>query len=206
MKMKNLRCFPNPFQRLDHHGVPTSAYPFDPSHSPDRRWVGATVDRGAGADGLPRTRPLETEGDLTAVLPRGALKGKLLHVDRAPRKRVQFAFDLAATVIPPTSHYLLGFRQGSLIPADEETARAVSRPFVAPAVVLLAAAGTAIAAWEREHGELPDFELWPENLRAVAGRLPESEKKSAAVVVPPSAAPQRDEPEIEATDDGGGEA
>lgn len=178
MKTKNLRCFPNPFQRLDHEGVPASAYPFDPTHSPDRRWVGATVDRSEGPDGLPRTRALETPGDLTAVLPRGKLAGRVLHVDRAPRKRIQLAFNLREpTVVPPSSHYLLGFRQGSLLPADEETAKVAGVAFVPPKDALIAAAAKAIALWEQENGEPPDVDYWPENLRAAAGLTEAADEK-----------------------------
>lgn len=174
-----LRAIPNPFHHLDHRGVPASAYPFDPGHSPDRRWVGATVDRSEGADGLPRTRKMDTDGDLTAILPRGRLKGRTVYVDRAPRKRVQFAFDVETPVdLPPgSSHYLLGFRERSLIPADAATAKAVGLSFVDPKAVLRNAAAHAVTVWTREHdGEAPDFDLWPANLRDLAGRAPKTAK------------------------------
>lgn len=188
---KNLRCFPNPFQQLDHEGVPAATFPFDPSHSPDRRWVGAVIDRSPGTDGAPRTRPLETPGDLTAVLPRGRLKGRVLHVDRAPRKRIQFAFDLQEpAVLPPSSHYLFGIRQGSLIPADEQTARAAGVVFACPKRALATAAAAALATWERENGVPPDVASWPENLRAAAELGPTAE----TVPAPPQPVPAPERP------------
>jgi len=160
-----IRCFPNPFVRLDHAGVPNATFPFDPRHSPARRWVGARVDRSVGPDGLARTRRLETPGDLTVMI-----QGRRRNVDRAPRKRIQFAFDLVTpTELPPSGHYVLGLRQGALIAADPATAKIAGRPFVEPAKALRAAAEQAIATWERDQGEPPDVDAWPANLRAAAG-------------------------------------
>jgi hypothetical protein len=207
MKTTPMLAYPNPFKRLDHQGVPAATYPFDPSHSPDRRWVGAAVDRSEGPDGLPRTRPLETEGDLTAVLPKGRLKGKLVNVDRAPRKRIQFAFNLAAPEkLPPPGptqgHYLLGFREGSIIPGDMATALAAGVAFRDPRAVLRETAEAAIAKWKREHDEAgPDLSLWPANLLEAAGLAPEAKEpkgeepaKAPAKGEPPAAAKEGEAP------------
>ena len=160
-----LRVLPNPFVRLDHAGVPNTTYPFDPTHSPDRRWVGAVVDRAVGPDGLPRTRKLDTPGDLTVMI-----GGRKRYVDRSPRKRIQFRHDVEQpTVLPVTGHYLRGIRQGALVAADSQTAAIAGLAFVDPAVALRRAAERAISTWEREYGEPPDVDSWPPNLRSVAG-------------------------------------
>jgi hypothetical protein len=127
--------------------------------------VGAVVDRSPGPDGLPRTRPLETPGDLTV-----AVKGQIKNVDRSPRKRVQFSFDLQTPAkLPLSGHYRLGVRQGSIIPADAASAKALGVSFVEPAEVWRRSARHAVEVWEREHGEAPDLSLWPANLLAASG-------------------------------------
>jgi hypothetical protein len=192
-----LRVVPNPFAFLDHEGLPAATFPIDPiHHSPDRRWVGAIVDRSLAADGLPKTRPLPQPGDLIAVI-RDTRPGaapdamRRVHVDRAERKRIVWAHAVDVTephVVPISSHYLMGLRQGDLIAADEATAKAANlikpgAPFVPPAQALRAAADKAITDWANTYGEPPDVDAWPDNLRAVAGL-------SALAAPPPASSPQ----------------
>lgn len=173
-----LRVFPNPFAFLDHEGLPAATFPFDPiHHSPDRRWVGAVVDRSPGPDGKPKTRHLPQPGDLTTAIrdtrpgaPPGAIRR--VHVDRAPRKRIVWvhSVDLEAPhVVPDTPHYRFGLREQSLLPADPETAEKAGVPYLEPGRALLEAAKKAIADWTQAYGSPPSADDWPDALRAIAG-------------------------------------
>lgn len=203
-----LRALPNPFAFLDHKGLPAATFPFDPvHHSPDRRWVGAVVDRSPAADGQPKTRHLPQPGDLRAVYKPIGPNGKPLttpdgkpvvrhvHVDRAPRKRIVWAHAVdveAPHVLPDTPHYRLGFREGSLIVADRQTAKTLGVPYVEPKVALRAAAEKAIAEWKLAYGEPPPPDDWPPNLRAAAGldEQLEGEQLEDADAEPAPPAPQ----------------
>jgi hypothetical protein len=183
-----LRVLPNPFAFLDHEGLPAATFPFDPiHHSPDRRWVGANVDRSPGTDGKPKTRHLPQPGDLTAAIkgPNGTVRR--VHVDRAPRKRIVWAHAVeieAPHLLPDTPHYRLGIREGSLIPADPASAKAAGVPFVAPPEALRKAAKKAIADWTTTYGEPPPTNEWPDNLRAAADLEAEPEFVLAASATP----------------------
>jgi hypothetical protein len=190
-----LRVLPNPFAHLDHEGLPAGTFPFDPiHHSPDRRWVGAVVDRSPGLDGQPKTRHLPQAGDLTAAIKDtrpGAAKGAIrrVHVDRAPRKRIVWAHAVepgSPHLLPSTPHYLFGLRERSLIPADKASATKAAVPFVEPVLALKQAADKAIADWTQTYGEPPPTDDWPPNLRAAAG-LPELVEPEAPA--PPASTP-----------------
>jgi len=207
MKDPYLRAVPNPFAYLDHDGLPAGTYAFDPDHGQgSRRWVGATVDRSLGPDGQPKTRALPQDGDKTAAYRPNGPDGKPLTdasgrpvvrrvtVDRAPMKRIVWAHAVdEAHPLPDTPHYRLGFREGSLIPANEATAKKLGVPFVPVADALAQAAKKAIDHWTQTYGEPPDVDAWPENLRRAAGLEPPPPAQAPARE-PPAALPAHDPP------------
>lgn len=168
---KLLRVFPNPFSALDHQGLPAGTYALDPTHgNGSRGWVGARVDRSPAADGSPKTRPLPQPGDLQKTIRSPDGSTRVVHVDRAPRKRIVFAHDVeVATPVPDLPHYRFGLRGGNLLVGDAATAKIVGVPFTDPKAALKTAATRAIATWTKTYGEPAPVDTWPASLRAVAG-------------------------------------
>lgn len=173
MDLATFHVYPNPFTFLDHEGQPAGTFAFDPDHGAgSRRWVGAVVDRSIGPDGKPKTRALPQPGDLTVAI-QGPIDPNTkrptvqrVHVDRAPMKRIVFAFDLAApSIVTNASHYWRGLRDGDLIAADEATALAVGVAYQDPFEALAEAAEAAVKEWQGNYGKPPPVATWPEALR-----------------------------------------
>jgi hypothetical protein len=101
-----LAVFPNPYLLLDGFGNPAGAYPVDPTHNPDRAFVGAKISRVDILDKLER-------GDL-----------------RAPRQDTYFEFvTKEATSVPVTPYYLNALANAFIFPADEKTAALAGVPY-----------------------------------------------------------------------------
>jgi hypothetical protein len=136
-KPRTLRVYANPYTFIDHEGRPAGVYPHDAEHRAGASHVGLSkVD----ATTLEKRDPKwDTRNDLVDVL----------HTYDA---EVQEVPD-----IPGKPHYRQGIREGSLIPADEATAKAVGMKWEEPAAVLERARLKAIQDWTANHGEPPAF-------------------------------------------------
>ncbi len=154
--LKTLRVVCNPFAGLDHEGVPAGAFAFDPEHAAGaRRWVGASID-------TERTK-------LVPLKPTEMLKGKHVAFEPVPRQRTFYKFDLSPQTVLDTAHYRMGLRIGDIFAADEETSRKVGQlQFTPIEQALMAACEAALSRWKAAHGEMPNFELWPEHLKRCA--------------------------------------
>jgi hypothetical protein len=162
-KAKQLRVVANPFCHFDHEGRPAAAVPFDPDwHSPDRRHVGAKH----AAEVIEARAPAEI-----SYGPDG--KARIAGDDRPPVHDIWFEFDVEPQTVPDTPHYRAMMKPSvdggpALLPANAETARAISARFREPREVLVETAKAMVARWALDHeGEVPDWahvhpELLPE--------------------------------------------
>lgn len=127
--MRVLRVYPNPWSARDANGQPCGVCPRDPESDGGGpgQFVGARVDR-------KQTQVLEDvpEEEQSIRSPRQRTAYEYLGI---PASDPQLAEKLAAAqpvAIPRTKYYRDRLAEGSLIPADTETAREARRPFVDP--------------------------------------------------------------------------
>ncbi len=135
--LTKLRVYANPWRALDHLGRPQCVVPFDPTHRPDRGWVGAILD-----PELTRVTSVPSAGE-----------------NRNPRQVTVFKFTSDAIELPLKNtqgviheHYIRAIQDGDLIPADLPTARRCRVKFADPKAVLEATKRDAIAKFNREYG------------------------------------------------------
>jgi len=137
MPKRVLRVYVNPYTYIDHEGRPAGVYPHDPAYLPGQMHVGLT-----------RLQTTVTEKRDPSKDDRPPVFDLVHHYD----PEVQEVPD-----IPGQPHYRNGIREGSLIPADEATAKAVGMPFEDPSLVLERARTAAVKQWTDAHGEPPAF-------------------------------------------------
>lgn len=147
--MQVLRVLPNPWAAVDKDGHPCGLCPRDPESDGGGPglFVGARVDRA-------KTKVLQNFGT-------GPFGDNSLHEIRSPRQVTKYSYlgvssddpQLAeqlgtkdAIEVPSTKYYRDRLIEGSLIPADVETARKVRVPFAAPAAFYAARAQALQAA------------------------------------------------------------
>lgn len=136
-KPRVLRVYVNPYTYIDSEGRPAGVYSHDPGHMPGQMHVGIT-----------RLQTTVTEKRDPKKDDRASLTDLVHHYDA----EVQEVPD-----IPGQKHYRDGIREGSLIPADEATARAVGMKFEDPQEVLGRARLKAVREWTDANGEPPAF-------------------------------------------------
>jgi hypothetical protein len=132
---------------LNHDGMPVGVVLYDPleGRQGEAHFIGA--------------RLAKREARRPDVL---AKRGNVLRKDRrAPRYVTRVEHDMTPQRVPHTAHHIVAIESGSLIPANEATAKIARVPFVAPAVRLAAARDAAIANWTREYGAPPPVASWP---------------------------------------------
>ncbi len=158
--------YPNPFQQLDHEGLPCATFPFAPEHANGtRRWVGASI-RSAVLD------PKDLKGD--KAIPRAIVGGEMVNgkmvggrsefVGRVPDQRTLWTFDLSPQAVLNIKHYKDGVRSGSLFPATPEDAAMLGQPaaeYVEPLAALAAARDRAAFEWRTNYGTDAPLADWP---------------------------------------------
>jgi hypothetical protein len=157
-----LRVHPNPYAALDPNGKPAGVVHFDPEHN-----LGNDVAH---------------IGCITSRKPADASKlwSRYEH-NRDTRYCYEHSFDLAAADIPHTDYHVRQIKDGSLLCADEATARTAGIAFVQPAVALEKAREAAIAEWVANYGVEPPTESWEKftiGAPACAEKKTETEAKS----------------------------
>lgn len=122
-----LSVLPNPHHALDAHGHPVGV----PHEHGRGAYVGAKID------------------------PKRTVTHPRAHGDtRPPLQDTAFIVDDATPVqVPNTKYYLERLADGSLLPADERTARAAGVKFVAPDKARAAAREAARERWKASMGE-----------------------------------------------------
>ncbi len=148
--------YPNPFQQLDHEGLPCATFPFDPDHAAGaRRWVGASI---ASA----KLAKVDLEGP--KALSTATVNGKREFVGRVPDQRTLWTFDLSPQAVLNTKHYKDGVRSGSLFPASPEDATLLGQSaaeYVNPLAALAAARDRAALEWRANYGSDAPLADWP---------------------------------------------
>ena len=148
LQKKHLKVIANPFAvPLDQHGRPCAAVLYDPSHSGGfARHIGAKIERVViekrGLSYSPSSKQNVGGG------------GQLDKVDQS------FSYDLSPIEIVDTAYHRAAIANGSLVAADEFTAKAGNVKFAQPAHVLTNAQAQCIAEWERDIGEKPPVATW----------------------------------------------
>lgn len=137
MPKRVLRVYVNPYTFIDHEGRPAGVFPHDPAYLPGQMHVG-----------LSRVESTVTEKRDPTKDPRPSLTDRVHHYDA----EIQEVPD-----VPGQNHYRQGIREGSLIPADEATAKAVGMKFEDPQAALTRARVKAVKDWTDAHGEPPAF-------------------------------------------------
>lgn len=130
----------NPYHTIDHEGRPAGAVlrEVEGTYS-SLSYVGAVMDsKVADIPGNAAPRPGEQ---------------RQLVEDRT------YQFQAGDIRLPKSQYYLRAVADGSLLAADEATARAAGIPFVPPAEALAKARAKAIADWTATYGEPPAFAL-----------------------------------------------
>jgi hypothetical protein len=132
---------------LDHNGMPVGVVIYDPleGRPGETQFIGAALTK--------------REVRRTEVQPK---RGGAVRADRRrPRYASSVEHDTSAQPVPHTAHHIAAIESGSLIPANEATAKIATVPFVEPTMRLDQAREAAIATWTREHGVPPPIEAWP---------------------------------------------
>lgn len=131
MPSATLRVLANPWQHLDHEGLPAGACACDPDeHNPNRAFVGAKLK-------ATETRKADPKRGITA------------------RHRITFEFSDEVQEVPNTLYYRRACHRGELIAADQETAKACGfKPggFEDPPGLLASYRAKALADFEKNHG------------------------------------------------------
>ena len=111
---RTLRVYPNPYLHIDADGRPVAALPIEPAHNNDtgHRRVGMVLKHAL----ISKADRLSPQQDMQETW-------------------FEPADELPVTV-PETAYYQAAIRDGSVIPADEATSRASSKPHVDPAIAL----------------------------------------------------------------------
>lgn len=135
--MQTMRVYPNPFAAFDRDGDPCGVCPRDTESDGGGpgQFVGARIDRN-------ETKVLQDFGKSVKF------GDHAQHELRSPRQKTKYSFlgiassdpNLAALLagkdpveIPVTSYYKERIREGSIVPADAETAKRARTPFTPPA-------------------------------------------------------------------------
>jgi hypothetical protein len=141
MLKRVLRVYANPYTFIDPEGRPAGVYSYDPARLPGQQHVG-----------IARLQTTVTEPRDPSKDPRPSLMDLVHHYDAEIQEISYTPGD------PGFKHYRDGIREGSLIPADEATAKAVGLPFEDPNEVLGRARLKAVRDWQDAHdGEAPAF-------------------------------------------------
>jgi hypothetical protein len=158
LSAKTLRVYANPWQHLDHEGLPAGACPCDPDeHTPERRFVGAT---------------LKAEVSRKADPARGI----------SSRQRTTFAFSDEPVTVPDTNYYRAAVNRGELIAADEATAKAcgfAKDGFRDPKKVLASEKRAACERFRAETGEAPPWRCEQHGHEQPAAQAAEEPAESA---------------------------
>jgi len=145
-----LQVIPNPYRVLDADGKPTAIVPCHSKHAPGE-FVGATKT-------LVVESPAEFVDVTRKVNGRDIKEQKLAAYDRS---KASFTFSFEPVSVPAEgaagSYYLKRVREGSLIAADQATARTCGVPFVQPRDVLAKERAAAAKEFERQFGAVPDW-------------------------------------------------
>jgi hypothetical protein len=151
LNRRPLKVVPNPYCHIDHNGLPAGAYPMDFEVSAGRRMhIGAVLET-VKPDETPAKAKPDPGGDM------------MLMVGTPPPEPGdhRWRFTLEPIDIDDTPYHRAGLREGSLLPADERTHRAVlgaSTKYKPWREALAAARKAAHAEWCREHdGDEPAF-------------------------------------------------
>jgi hypothetical protein len=169
----------NPYVALDHNGMPVGVVIYDPleGRPGETQFIGAKITK--------------REVRRTDVQPK---RGGAVRADRRrPRYASSVEHDTSAQRVPHTAHHIAAIESGSLIPANEVTAKIARVPFVEPAMRLDEARTAAIATWTRDHGAPPPIEAWPAHREATpsapaqGGEAP-APTAAGAVAAPPALA------------------
>lgn len=145
-----LQVIPNPYRVLDADGKPTAIVPCHSKHAPGE-FVGATKT-------LVVESPAEFVDVKRKVGDREVKEAKLAAFDRS---KASFTFSFEPVGVPGEGaaggYYLKRVREGSLIAADQATARACGVAHVAPKDVLAKEREVAAKEFERQFGAPPDW-------------------------------------------------
>lgn len=136
-KPRVLRVYVNSYTYIDPEGRPAGVFPHDPAFMPGQMHVGLT-----------RLQTTVTEKRDPSKDGRSDLFDLLHHYDA----EIQELPD-----VPGQKHYRDGIREGSLIPADEATAKAAGVPWEEPGAVIERWRLKAVRDWTADHGEPPAF-------------------------------------------------
>lgn len=182
--MQTMRVYPNPFSAFDKDGDPCGVCPRDPESDGGGpgQFVGARIDRN-------ETKVLQDFGKSVKF------GDHARHELRSPLQKTKYSYlgvassdpELAALLaskepveIPITSYYKERLREGSIIPADAETARRARAPFTPPAQVFAFRSMKSVPAPETVPIEVACAEVTVGG-SAVAREIPASDSPVAPV-------------------------
>lgn len=138
MRTKTLRVLPNPWGHVHVYadGVPRPcvAVQSDMHEHVAGRYIGATAD-------AVETRPGKT-----------VRVGSKSVTMQSARHELHWTFATEPVELPNTGYYRDRLKEGSLVAADEATARAANVKFREPAEVLAEAKARAVATFDDQHG------------------------------------------------------
>lgn len=165
-----LRVYPNPYASLDAEGNPDGVVRYDPTlglpgvvHYVGARVAARWADRSAAPAGPLRPPPSVSRTN----------DGRFRRVAR------EAVFDGAPVEIPDSPYHRERVRDGSLVAADERSARACGVPFVAREVALDRAKGRACERFKAQTGVLPPWAKKSESVRAALDRSVAQGKEGA---------------------------
>lgn len=153
-----LSVFPNPYHCYDHLGRLSSAVRYDPlfGRPGEIHHVGAEVT----------TKVVEARGEVKSIPQDTGTGGPPRDVTtfstdpRGDLRDTTVKHDVAAHPLPHTDYHVRMIRGGSLIAADEATAKAARVAFMPLREALIAARAKLVQAWKAEHPE-DDVPEWP---------------------------------------------
>jgi hypothetical protein len=175
-----LKVLPNPYFVLDHEGMPAGAVRWDPEvgRPGTIHHIGVTVTRAVVPNG---------QGNRTAAYPENAKRPA-----NQRRRAVRFQWAQEPVEIPMSAGHRAAVRNGTILAADKETARACLIYFVPPAQALQEARERAIAKWNAATGENPPIELWNAALGPTEPKPARTDSPPDAPLAMPFGGPSQD--------------
>jgi hypothetical protein len=146
---KMLSVVPNPYLVLDHEGRPSCVVRYDPAfgRKGEVTYVGATLAR--------------------EKISRDDTQGRHDLDDRHALWDITYKYSMTPLSIENTDYHLARIREGSILAADEATAKFAGVEFVDLAKALDMAKAKAVADWKADHEDEDPTEGWPDLSLAV---------------------------------------
>lgn len=131
--LATIKVLPNPYLHLDENGKPAHVIPVDPTTSTARAFVGAVLSNAEVVDNYP--------------------VGELL----SARQFNTWTFSQEPVEVLYTQYYRAAVRDGSLICADDSSAKRCEVSFVPVAKAFEQYKAEAANKWKNQYGEFPDW-------------------------------------------------